>query len=658
MARREHRRSRCDSPRHGRGATVTGLGRAVGVNVHRQCGTMTSILVHLDAAASPASCRATPGADGLAQAVHRRHADDDGPQRSLRRLKGLAQVSAPHCYNSLIDAAAVSVDAPPLDGLPPGTPTRPSAAMTDKHLTELAWKTFAKSGAYKDAALLKALSALSKAERDGPQAMLDALDDVEKQMKLLRSAHKGNKELTGYLDKVEKAAEAQRKISDKDLKEAEAADDDEDSPALLTSKLVPLIKQVRKGDVVMKAMIVTTGKDTAVMLSKREIAPTRSKLLKEYLGASGGVRTILGDCLLEANAITFVVQSQAAGLAKTLKAALLAQTELRLMVRVRGQDPDDIDEDGEPEEEGQTAPGDIRSETKPDSTADAQQQPDADWQRFEQRLAQLEPLVAAALAAQRGDATKIRAVIEFARERGAVHPASGMKALDSLEALLRAAATPQTTPRPDIPANDVEPGAAFNARLSALLPRIKDFMATAAPQAAEVKLKVSEAGVLARQREFDRAQALLDEAEQLLMGTTPDSGDAAHHRERLRAVIGAWRQASEAVDGQIAALQQVLKGSDDPDLVEIGDFGINALTGNHRVKLMAAVLELERSQDTALRALAQRTLPLAGKLERHLAEDERVAVCDENPFGVQVSIRTTLGGALRELTSALSDVVA
>jgi len=529
--------------------------------------------------------------------------------------------------------------------------------MTDKHLTELAWKTFAKGGDYKDAALLKALAALAKAERDGPQAMLDALDDVEKQLKALRSAHKGNKDLAGYLDKVEKAADAQRKLSDKDLKEAEASDDEEDSPALLTSKLVPLIRQVRKGDVVMKAMIVTTGKDTAVMLSKREIAPTRSKLLKEYLGASGGVKTILGDCLLEANAITFVVQSQAAGLAKTLKAALLAQTELRLKVRVRGQDPDDIDEDGEPEEEGQTAPGDIRSETKPDSTADAQQQPDADKQRFEQRLAQLEPLVAAMLAAQRGDTNKIRALAEFARDKGPANPAAGLKALESLEAMLRAAAATPSTAQPESPVRDVEPGAAFNARMAALLPRVKDFMAAAGPQAAELKLKVSEAGALARKREFDRGHALLDEAEALL-STASDSGHVAGQRQRLQVAIDAWRQASEAVDEQIAALQQVLKGSDDPELVEIGNFGINALTGNHRVRLMAAVLELERSQDSAVRALAQKTLPLAGNLDGHLAEDERVAVCDDNPFGVQVSIRQTLGAALKELTSALDEVLA
>jgi hypothetical protein len=74
---------------------------------------------------------------------------------------------------------------------------------------------------------------------------------------------------------------------------------------------------------------------------RRPIAATRRKLLSEALDAKGGAKFIAAQCLFEQNALTFVVQAKAAGLAKRLKAALLMQTDLRLKVRVRGEEPDD-----------------------------------------------------------------------------------------------------------------------------------------------------------------------------------------------------------------------------------------------------------------------------------------------------------------------------
>jgi hypothetical protein len=109
----------------------------------------------------------------------------------------------------------------------------------------------------------------------------------------------------------------------------------------------------------MSSLIAVAGKETVVMISKRAISPARGKLLKEQMTNPGGLKFIRGECLFEQNTLTFVVQSPAAGLAKKLKAALLAQTELRLKVRVRGEDPNDIDDDGQeaPETESESGAG-------------------------------------------------------------------------------------------------------------------------------------------------------------------------------------------------------------------------------------------------------------------------------------------------------------
>jgi hypothetical protein len=58
------------------------------------------------------------------------------------------------------------------------------------------------------------------------------------------------------------------------------------------------------------------------------------------------LKFIRGECLQEGNTLTFVVQSQAAGLAKRVSFALFKQTDLRLEGRVRGE-ADDVDEDDE-----------------------------------------------------------------------------------------------------------------------------------------------------------------------------------------------------------------------------------------------------------------------------------------------------------------------
>ena len=166
--------------------------------------------------------------------------------------------------------------------------------MSDKSLSEAGWKDLAKSRAKDLAPLLKLLAALGKAEREGPAAELEVLDEIEKEAANLRKANKGDKELGGRLDELGKALDKQRKTSQQALREQESsADEEEESPALLTSKLIPLVKQLRKGDVVMQALIATAGKETAVLISRRSISPARGKLLKDYLGDNPSLEKFL-----------------------------------------------------------------------------------------------------------------------------------------------------------------------------------------------------------------------------------------------------------------------------------------------------------------------------------------------------------------------------
>lgn len=203
-----------------------------------------------------------------------------------------------------------------------------------KCLSAAEWKKFAKGRGLKDAPLLKSLEAVESAAED-PAARMLALAELDKQAELLSKASKSAKEVTAYLSDITKALPLARKIAQAELDAAEAARKQAaEPPDLLSTKLIPLLRLVRKGEV-MKAMIATTGRGTAVLLSKKPIGPPRRKLLSSYLGAGGSVKFILGECIWEENANTFVVPAMVSGLDRKLKTALFEQTNTRFKVRVR-----------------------------------------------------------------------------------------------------------------------------------------------------------------------------------------------------------------------------------------------------------------------------------------------------------------------------------
>ena len=123
--------------------------------------------------------------------------------------------------------------------------------------------------------------------------------------------------------------------------------------------------------------------------------------------------------------------------------------------------------------------------------------------------------------------------------------------------------------------------------------------------------------------------------------------------DRWKSAYGTWRDAMEQVDSQIAQLQSVLKSSDDPELKEIGEYGLNAVTGNHKVRMMAALMEVDRAGDRPESAMVAAASKRIAGFDAHLASDPRVAAVDKNPFGVRISVVSTLRPALNGLTRAL-----
>lgn len=122
---------------------------------------------------------------------------------------------------------------------------------------------------------------------------------------------------------------------------------------------------------------------------------------------------------------------------------------------------------------------------------------------------------------------------------------------------------------------------------------------------------------------------------------------------RWKAARDAWSAANEAVDGQISALQAVLRKSGNDTLEEIAEFGLSGVTGNYRVPLAAALVELGPGDPAAMQKAGPKALKIINDFRAYLETSEKVEVCDANPFGTPVSIRATLGGALAELAASL-----
>lgn len=203
-------------------------------------------------------------------------------------------------------------------------------------------------------------------------------------------------------------------------------------------------------------------------------------------------------------------------------------------------------------------------------------------------------------------------------------------------------------------------GALFQRRFAEIVPRVKAAMASGHGRANELKLKTSEAAALSA-RDPAKAGKLLDEIAALL-GAGAGAGAKAgggedEFRRQWRSAVAAWRTASDTVDQQIGQLQVKLRASGDAELAQIADKGLNGVTGNFKVPLLAVLRDIDGASGPALAAHARKAAEIAAGFVKHIDTAPTVAVCDTNPLA-KVSIRATLGPALRELARTAATAAA
>lgn len=116
-----------------------------------------------------------------------------------------------------------------------------------------------------------------------------------------------------------------------------------------------------------------------------------------------------------------------------------------------------------------------------------------------------------------------------------------------------------------------------------------------------------------------------------------------------------WLDAIDTVNGQLEKLRiELLKVPEDKELQRIAEFGLNAITGDHKVPLQKAIIQVDQAKDgDPAKAIAE-AKEMVVEFRDHIDVDERVEACDENPFDVTVTIRATLDPVLAQMEQVLS----
>jgi hypothetical protein len=234
--------------------------------------------------------------------------------------------------------------------------------MSEKLLSESAWKSWLSKQEVDDPGIQKALAAYTKAGDDAGRAA-GALETVIALVAKLRKSVGKDKKVTEYLDELAKAAlkrksvletEAKAGVGGEESEEEEGEEDEEEkgNPAEVLAKALRKVKTAG-GDSSHAAMICLAKPLlglTVGLNAKKKLGQKHKAALKE---STGGTRVLEGRCVWENNAFTFILETVAGGLAKRLKSTLVKQTGLTQKVRVRNldgsmvlDDETDVDSEG------------------------------------------------------------------------------------------------------------------------------------------------------------------------------------------------------------------------------------------------------------------------------------------------------------------------
>lgn len=390
--------------------------------------------------------------------------------------------------------------------------------MSEKGLTKAEWDKFSKGQTYKDAALIKALVALEKADKAPPEDQLKALDELVKQADTLIKAHKGDKGLAAYLTVVDKSVDKCRQEAQKALKAAAATkgkepdkaaeEDDEPASVLLDPKRLLAQLTLCKRDperTVQFGFVDAKDKQDAVLAMSPKMS---GRKLFSKLQAELGVKTgAYGTAWVDGTQLMLQLDKPLGGLVKKVRAPVKACGFRVTKVVLWNEDGTVFEQDEDAE--GATEPA--AEPTAPNAAA-------LDAQRIEylRRKKEMYPGLSTAVRNNVPAKDEIVTLMGLAmKAETALDWAQGLAIYDKLQELLKPSPTPQ------------EAKAQFDARLTKLAPRIADALKAQHPEASKIRAVEAFAREKAASGNLKAALAALDSMDKLLGVESVELPDAA-----------------------------------------------------------------------------------------------------------------------------------
>lgn len=385
----------------------------------------------------------------------------------------------------------------------------------------------------------------------------------------------------------------------------------------------------------------TSRPEECVLLAHlRKPGPTLKKDVKALPVKTS--KTCFGTFTVAEGEVRFLPEKPAKGMIKALKKRFRDAGMAKYKPVLVGPDGLEIDEDTLPDDTGDDddagAPDGSASGAVPEAAANAVPE---DLAPLKRRLAAIVPQVQALPPEM---AEKLRQACLIANQQIGHGDAGGAtRSIVQIEAVLaRIAGTAAPSPQTETPQ---APLARLQDALGKLVARIRTLPEGEArtmlgTQARDIMAMIKEGAV-------ERAVTALKSLGQGL-AAAGDGAGASPAAPTLDA-LALWRDAKEACDAGVAALQQKILSFDHPDLRRIAEFGLNGVTDGVQTGLMAALFTYNSAAGPdrvkAARVVAMR----AAEARKVLEGDQIIALCENNPFGVKVDIRGTLGVALRKL---------
>jgi hypothetical protein len=224
--------------------------------------------------------------------------------------------------------------------------------------------------------------------------------------------------------------------------------------------------------------------------------------------------------------------------------------------------------------------------------------------------------------------------------------------------------TPPEAP-PEVPTT-ADPLAALVATMKSLAPHVQSAIQKDPGQKDALLAQVGEFQTHVKAKDATAAKAVLTRLGELLKGAKATGGQpgqgsvpSGEFKSLWPKAKSAWLDALDTVNGQLEKLRRELIGIDDAELKRIAEFGLNAITADHKVPLQAAIIDVDEATaggttgEAAVKAVAK-AKDLVVEFRDHIDTDERVEACDDNPFDVKVTIRESLDAALAQMEQALA----